>query len=202
MQLGSSHNHYKLYSHLWMYWDVYQTQMPKASLQAPLKACHIPDSSQRFKDHWVEMLNGKKASKDASLFIPQPRSSMQSRLLLKGSFPEESRQFQGKTIWLVGGGFVASCSCSPTPCVVSKVAKPDHFRGQVYKNEDISSKRPAWLYTIPLHKGTLLLEKLWLGCRHIKCVMDTWHLPQWKSKYPTSCKYSKQDVMAVFCQIS
>lgn len=166
--------------------------MPKASLQDPLKALHIPDSFQRVKDHiahWVKMLSGKKSSSDASLSITQPRSSVQGRLLLKDLFPEESRQFQGKTIWLEGEVFVASCFCSSTPCVVSKVAKPDHFRGQVYKNEDISSKRHAWLCSVPLHKGTLLLEKLWLCCEHIKCVMDTWHLPQWKSKYPTSWKH-------------
>lgn len=105
--------------------------------------------------------------------MPQPRSSVQGRLLLKDSFPEESRQFQGKTIWLEGGVFVASCFYSSIPCVVSKVAKPDHFRGQVYKNEDISSKRHAWICSVPLHKGILLLEKLWLCCEHIKYVMDT-----------------------------
>lgn len=163
----------------------------KGFLQAPLKALHIPDSSQRVKDHiahWVEMLSGKKSSSDASIHRPaQVLSTGYTAIKRLVSWGKQT--VSGKDHLAGRRVFIASCFCSSTPCVVSKVAKPDHFRGQVYKNEDISSKRHAWLCSVPLHKGTLLLEKLWLCCEHIKCVMDTWHLPQWKSKYPTSWKH-------------
>lgn len=49
-----------------------------------------------------------------------------------------------------------------------KVAKPDHVQGQVYKNDDISHKGPAWLCTVCLHRGAVQLEELWLCCEQTK----------------------------------